>query len=117
MSFTPWPLSSLGESPGTHWIGGWVGPRDHWIGGWVGPRDHWIGGWVGPRDRIGGWVGPRDHRIGGWVGPRDRLNDKEKLNFLILPGLELPPFGRPVRSQSLYRLRYRGSLFLFLIKY
>jgi hypothetical protein len=29
--------------------------------------------------------------------------------FLILPGLELRPLGRPSRSQSLYRLRYRDS--------
>jgi hypothetical protein len=28
---------------------------------------------------------------------------------LTLLGFELPPFGRPARSQSLYRLRYPGS--------
>jgi hypothetical protein len=33
----------------------------------------------------------------------------EKRKFLPLPGLELRPFGRPLRSQSLYRLRYPGS--------
>jgi hypothetical protein len=27
--------------------------------------------------------------------------------LLTLPGLELQPIGRPARSQSLYRLRYR----------
>jgi hypothetical protein len=27
VSFTPWPLYLQGKSPGTHWIGGWVGPR------------------------------------------------------------------------------------------
>jgi hypothetical protein len=26
-SFTPLPLYPWGKSPGTHWIGGWVGPR------------------------------------------------------------------------------------------
>jgi hypothetical protein len=31
--------------------------------------------------------------------------------FLTLLGLELQPLGRPARSQSLYRLRYRGSTF------
>jgi hypothetical protein len=29
--------------------------------------------------------------------------------FLILPGLELQPLGRPARIQSLYRLSYPGS--------
>jgi hypothetical protein len=27
VSFTPQPLYPQGKSPGTHWIGGWVGPR------------------------------------------------------------------------------------------
>jgi len=27
VSFTPRPLYSQGRAPGTHWIGGWVGPR------------------------------------------------------------------------------------------
>jgi hypothetical protein len=27
VSFTPRPLYTQGNSPGTHWIGGWVGPR------------------------------------------------------------------------------------------
>jgi hypothetical protein len=40
------------------------------------------------------------------VGPRAGLDDVEKRNFLTLPRLELRPLGRPVRSQSLYRLRY-----------
>jgi hypothetical protein len=26
VSFTPRPLYSQGKTPGTHWIGGWVGP-------------------------------------------------------------------------------------------
>jgi hypothetical protein len=33
----------------------------------------------------------------------------EKRKFLPLLGLELRPFGRPARSQSLYELRYPGS--------
>jgi hypothetical protein len=27
VSFTPLPLHPLGKSPGSHWIGSWVGPR------------------------------------------------------------------------------------------
>jgi hypothetical protein len=27
VSFTPWPLYPMGIGHGTHWIGGWVGPR------------------------------------------------------------------------------------------
>jgi hypothetical protein len=27
VSFTPRPLYRQGKTPGTHWIGGWVGPR------------------------------------------------------------------------------------------
>jgi hypothetical protein len=52
---------------------------------------------------------PGTHWIGGRVGPRAGMDDAEKRRFLILPGFELRPFGRPVRNQSLYRLRYPGS--------
>jgi hypothetical protein len=38
------------------------------------------------------------------VDPRAGLDDMEKRKFLALMGLELRPFGRPARSQSLYRL-------------
>jgi hypothetical protein len=48
------------------------------------------------------------------VDPRAGLDDVEERKFLILPGLELRPLGRPARSQSLYRLRYPGC---HLIKY
>jgi hypothetical protein len=44
------------------------------------------------------------------VDPRAGLDDVEKRKFLTLPGLELRPLGRQARSQSLYRLRYAGSL-------
>jgi hypothetical protein len=37
------------------------------------------------------------------------LDDMEKEKFLTPPGLELRFIGRPACSQSLYRLRYRGS--------
>jgi hypothetical protein len=47
--------------------------------------------------------------IGGWVGTRAGLDDVEERKFLTLPRLELRHLGRPVRSQSLYRLRYPGS--------
>jgi hypothetical protein len=50
---------------------------------------------------------PLDRRL---VGPRVSLDDVEKRKFLNLPGLELRPLGRSARSQSLYRLRYPGSL-------
>jgi hypothetical protein len=42
------------------------------------------------------------------VGPTVDLDDVEKKKFLTLPGLELRPLGRLARSQSLYRLSYRG---------
>jgi hypothetical protein len=43
------------------------------------------------------------------MDPRAGLDNVEKKEFLTLPGLELRPFGRSARSQSLYRLRYLGS--------
>jgi hypothetical protein len=53
---------------------------------------------------------PGTHWIGGWVCLRTGLDDVEKRKFLTLPGLELRPLCRPACSQSLYRLRYPGSL-------
>jgi hypothetical protein len=53
---------------------------------------------------------PGTHCIGGWVNPRAGLEDMEKWKFLTLPGLEVRPLGHPAGSQSLYRLRYPGSL-------
>jgi hypothetical protein len=44
------------------------------------------------------------------VDPRAGLDDVDKRKFLTLSGLEVPPFGRPARSQSLYRLSYPGSI-------
>jgi hypothetical protein len=35
------------------------------------------------------------HWIGGWVDPRASLDDAENTKFLVLPGLELRPLGRP----------------------
>jgi hypothetical protein len=46
------------------------------------------------------------------MGPRFTLDDVEKRKYLTLPGLELRPFHRPARSQSLYRLRYLENCFL-----
>jgi hypothetical protein len=58
-----------------------------------------------PRERA-----PGTHCIGGWVeDPRAGLDNMEKWKFLTKPGLEPRPLSRPARSQSLYRLRYRGS--------
>jgi hypothetical protein len=48
------------------------------------------------------------------LGPRAGL-DMEKRKFLTLPGLELRHLGRPACSQSLYRLRYPGSLFTLVL--
>jgi hypothetical protein len=48
------------------------------------------------------------------VGPRAGLEDMEKRKFLTLPGLEFRPLGRPAPSQSLYRLRYPGTIYLTL---
>jgi hypothetical protein len=42
------------------------------------------------------------------VDPIAGLDDEDR-KFLTLPGLELLPLGRPVSSQSLYRLSYPGS--------
>jgi hypothetical protein len=50
------------------------------------------------------------HCIGGWMDPKAGLDDTEKWKFFTLPGLELRLLGRPARSKSLYRLRYRGSI-------
>jgi hypothetical protein len=57
-----------------------------------------------------GEIAPGTNWLGGWVGPKAGLNDVEKIKFLTLPGLELWPFCRPARSQSLHLLRYPGSL-------
>jgi hypothetical protein len=58
---------------------------------------------------------PRTLWIGGWVGSIAGLVDMEKRKFLLPPGLELRPLGRPARSQSLYGLRYPGSLCVTVI--
>jgi hypothetical protein len=44
---------------------------------------------------------PCTHWIGGRVDPRAGLDAVEKRKFLTLPGLELRPFSRSSRSQSL----------------
>jgi hypothetical protein len=49
-----------------------------------------------PRERA-----PGIHFIRGWVNPRSGLDHMEKWKFLTLPEIELPPPGRPARSQSL----------------
>jgi hypothetical protein len=59
-----------------------------------------------------GETAPSTHWIGGWVSPRAGLDNVEKRKFLTLPVLELQPLGRPACSQSLYRLRYPGALFV-----
>jgi hypothetical protein len=44
------------------------------------------------------------------VAPRAGLDDVDKSKFFTLPGLELRHIFHPSRSQSLYRLRYSGSV-------
>jgi hypothetical protein len=48
---------------------------------------------------------PGAHSIGGGVDPRAGMDDVEKREFVTLSGLELRPFSRQARCQSLYRLR------------
>jgi hypothetical protein len=43
------------------------------------------------------------------VNPTVGLDDMEERKFLTLLGLELRSLARPVRSQSLYRVRYPDS--------
>lgn len=43
------------------------------------------------------------------MGPRTSLEDMKNTKFLLLAGLEPRSLGRPVRSQSLYRLFYSDS--------
>jgi hypothetical protein len=47
---------------------------------------------------------PDTHCIGGWMGSKTGLDDVERRKFFAFPGHELQPFGRPARSQLLYRL-------------
>jgi hypothetical protein len=52
---------------------------------------------------------PGTHWIGGWLNPRAGMDDVEKRTLLpYLDSNSDPTPGRPVRSQSLYRLRYPG---------
>jgi hypothetical protein len=44
------------------------------------------------------------------VGPRAGLDDVEKKKFFTLPGLELRPFGRPARSQSIKEVKLHSCL-------
>jgi hypothetical protein len=53
--------------------------------------------------------------MGSWVVPRTGVDDVERTKSLPLPDLEFRPLGRPARSQSLYRLRYPGSLLIQVV--
>jgi hypothetical protein len=48
--------------------------------------------------------------IRGWVSSKTGLDDEERRKISPLPELKLRRRGRPVRNQSLYRLRYPSSL-------
>jgi hypothetical protein len=50
------------------------------------------------------------HWIEGWVGHGAALDDMQKWKFFTLPRFQLPPLGHVARSQSLYCLRYCGSV-------
>jgi hypothetical protein len=50
---------------------------------------------------------PGTHCIGGWVGPRAGPDAEARRKILCLCRRSNP--GRPVRSQTLYCLSYRGS--------
>jgi hypothetical protein len=64
------------------------------------------------------WVrAPRTHWIGSCVGPKTGLEGMVKREFFTLLGLELWPFSRLARSQSLYRLRYPASLITSISDY
>jgi hypothetical protein len=43
-------------------------------------------------------------------GPQSRSGRRGEEKILDPTGFELQPLGRPARRQSLYRLRYPGSL-------
>jgi hypothetical protein len=75
---------------------------------WVGSSSKWVVSFTPLQLYSPGERAPRIHWLGGWVGPTAGLEDMEKWTFFTLPGLELRPLGRPARSQSLYRLSYRG---------
>jgi hypothetical protein len=57
---------------------------------------------------------PGTHWIRGLVDPTAGLDDVEKRKFSTISGLELQLLGRPARSQSLYRLHYPGSPFVYV---
>ena len=58
-----------------------------------------------PRER------PGTHCTGGWVGPKGRSGRVRK--FSPPTGIRSP--DRPARSESLYRLSYRGPLFILVL--
>jgi hypothetical protein len=53
------------------------------------------------------------------VGPRAGLDDVEKRIFLILPGFEIRPLGRPVRRHRYtdYAVLFGGIVPKFLLGY
>jgi hypothetical protein len=52
---------------------------------------------------------PSTYSIGGYVDLCAGLDDIEKLKIFDSTGIRTPTPNRPARSQSLYRVRYRGS--------
>jgi hypothetical protein len=52
---------------------------------------------------------PHTHSVGGLESPRAGLDNVEKKEFLILPGLELRSLGPRVLSLTLYRRIITGS--------
>jgi hypothetical protein len=62
-----------------------------------------------PRPLYPGERVPGTHWIGDCVDPWVDLNDIGEMKILDLVGLEVELLGRPVRSQSLYRLSYSSG--------
>jgi len=85
---------TLGERPGTHCTGGWVGPRAGCVCGVDNPTSRPFY----PLER------PCTHCIGGRVSLRAGLDGcgKSRPAWIISP-------DRPTRSESLYRLSYPGQ--------
>jgi hypothetical protein len=57
---------------------------------------------------------PGTHWIGGWVAPKPVLTTWARENSLPYRNSNSEPLGRPARSQSLYRLRYPGSHYMWM---
>jgi hypothetical protein len=61
---------------------------------------------------------PGIHWIGCWVGPRAGLDAEDRGKSLSpLPGIEPPSPGRSARSQTLYWLSFRLTMYIYIYIY